>query len=122
GGGAGGRAWRTEVIVRVRGGATTGRIKVDTAGGSALSGSDFIVLTNTTTPGIAWTTRRLGAPTGAVAFGAGKFVSAGSDLATSTDLMIWTDRSSLVNKRDVAWDGQKFVAEGMSTAPAPPDC
>jgi hypothetical protein len=35
--------------------------------------------------------------------------------------MIWTDRSSLVNKRDVAWDGNKFVAVGMSTAMTSPD-
>jgi hypothetical protein len=106
----------TQISVTVPAGATSGRISVGTAGGSATSSSDFTVLANSTTPGIAWTTRRLGAPTGAVAFGAGKFVSAGSDLATSTDLLIWTDRSSLANKEDVAWDGQKFVAVGMSTA------
>jgi hypothetical protein len=111
----------TQISVTVPAGATSGRVRVATAGGSATSSSDFIVLANTTTPGIAWTTRRLGAPTGAVAFGAGKFVSAGSDIATSTDLMIWTDRSSLVNKRDVAWDGNKFVAVGMSTAMTSPD-
>ena len=111
----------TQISVTVPAGATSGRIRVATAGGSATSSSDFIVLANTTTPGVAWTTRRLGAPTGAVAFGAGKFVSAGSDIATSTDLMIWTDRSSLVNTRDVAWDGQKFVAVGMSTALTSPD-
>jgi hypothetical protein len=111
----------TQISVTVPAGATSGRIGVATAGGSATSSSDFTVLANSTTPGVAWSTRRLGAPTGAVAFGAGKFVSAGSDIATSTDLMIWTDRSSLVNKRDVAWDGQKFVAVGMSTAMTSPD-
>jgi hypothetical protein len=111
----------TQISVTVPAGATSGRINVATAGGSATSSSDFIVLANSTTPGVAWTTRRLGAPTGAVAFGAGKFVSAGSDIATSSDLLIWTDRSSLVNKHDVAWDGQKFVAVGMSSAMTSPD-
>jgi hypothetical protein len=111
----------TQISVTVPAGATTGRIRVDTAGGSATSSSDFTVLANSTTPGIAWTTRRLGAPTGAVAFGAGKFVSAGSDIATSTDLMIWTDRSSLVNMHDVGWDGRQFVAVGQSSPMTSPD-
>lgn len=111
---AGVSAAPTQISVTVPAGATTGRVRVATAGGSATSSTDFIVLADTTTPGVAWTTRRLGAPTGAVAFGAGKFVSAGSDIATSTDLMIWTDRSSLVNTNDVAWDGRQFVAVGMS--------
>jgi len=111
----------TQISVTVPAGATTGPIKVGTAGGSATTSSDFVVLANSTTPGIAWTTRRLGAPTGAVAFGAGRFVSAGSDIATSSDLMIWTDRSSLVNTRDVAWDGRQFLAVGMSFPMTSPD-
>src|SRR5262249_18971303 len=32
-----------------------------------------------------------------------------------------TDRVSLVNKRDVAWDGRQFVTVGMSTAMTSPD-
>ena len=104
----------TDIDVAVPVGATSGPIQVVTASGSHTSSASFTVIADTTTPGIAWTTRRMGAPTGALAFGAGKFVSAGSSLRSSSDLLIWTDRVGIANVADAAWDGRQFVAVGGS--------
>lgn len=100
------------IDVTVPAGATSGTIQVVTSGGSNTSSASFTVIADATTPGIAWTTRRMGAPTGALAYGAGKYVSAGSDIRSSTDLLIWTDRVAIANIDDVAWDGHQFVAVG----------
>src|SRR5262249_44233036 len=100
------------IDITVPAGATSGPIQVVTAAGTSTSSGSFTVIADTTTPGIAWTTRRMGAPTGALGFGAGKFVSAGSDIRTSTDLLIWTDRVAIANVSNVGWDGKQFVAVG----------
>lgn len=111
----------TAIDVLVPAGATSGTIQVSTSGGTHTSSASFTVMADTGTPGIAWTTRRMGAPTGALAYGAGKFVSAGGDIRSSTDLLIWTDRVGIANADDVAWDGRQFVAVGgsftVSTSP-----
>jgi len=112
----------TTIDVTVPAGATSGSIQVVTAGGSHTSSAVFTVIAANAAPGIAWTTRRMGAPTGALAYGAGKFVSAGSSTRSSTDLLIWTDRVGISNSDDVAWDGRQFVAVGGSfTVDTSPD-
>lgn len=109
------------ISVVVPAGATSGLIRVVTAGGSATTSAAFSVIADTTTPGIAWTTRRQSSPGGALAFGAGQFVSAGGSVRTSTDLRVWTDRVGIANQYDVAWDGRQFVSVGggfvVSTSP-----
>jgi photosystem II stability/assembly factor-like uncharacterized protein len=111
----------TAIDVIVPSGATTGPVQVVTAGGSASTSAIFTVINDSTTPGIAWRTRRMGSPRGALAFGAGKFVAAGGSIRTSSDLLVWTDRVGIASEEDVAWDGRLFVSVGgsltVSTSP-----
>src|SRR5205085_10515362 len=112
----------TAIDVLVPAGATSGTIQVSTSVGTHTSSASFTVMADTGTPGIAWTTRRMGAPNGALAYGAGKYVSAGSSIRSSTDLLIWTDRLGIANAEGVGWDGQQFVAvSGSLTVDTSPD-
>ncbi|BDG02861.1 IPT/TIG domain-containing protein [Anaeromyxobacter oryzae] len=104
----------TSLVVAVPAGATTGPIRVDTAGGSATTSSAFTVLSG---PGSAWTTRLAGPrgrPSG-LAFTGTRFAAVGNDgFQASTSGLVWTMTSPLNGAKDVAWDGSLLVAVGSA--------
>ncbi|MFO1448469.1 MAG: hypothetical protein U1F61_09960 [Opitutaceae bacterium] len=73
-------------------------------------------LTYFSTDGIVWNARARFYPQYATAFGAGTFVTAGGDLATSTDGVTWVDRTlpagGSISLRGVVYGGGQFVAVG----------
>jgi hypothetical protein len=104
----------TSLVAVVPAGATTGGIRITTAGGSATSSADFTVLSGI---GAAWTTRLAGPrgmPSG-LAWSGTRFaaVGTGAGFQTSTDGLIWTE-TSWFTADDVAWDGSLMVAVGRS--------
>ena len=104
----------TQLVVQVPAGATTGSIQVVTSGGSSTSSNAFTVLPNTTTPGVAWTTRLVG-PYGHVsglAWNGTRFVTVGDSINASSDLVHWDHLDTFTNANKVAWDGHKFVIVG----------
>jgi hypothetical protein len=106
----------TDIVALVPAGATTGPIAVTTAGGTGRSARPFTVLADTTTPGVAWTTRLAG-PRGSVeglAWNGNLLVTVGDSIQTSKDVVRWEERMALVNLGDVAWDGHMFTAVGGS--------
>lgn len=108
-------ATSTTLVAVVPAGATTGRIQVSTAGGSALSAADFTVLTGL---GAAWTTRLAGprgTPRG-LAFTGTRFAAVGSGggFQASRDALVWTTTSPFSTADDVAWDGALMAAVGNS--------
>jgi hypothetical protein len=103
----------TSLVAVVPAGATTGRIRITTAGGSGTSSADFTVLSGV---GAAWTTRLAG-PRGmqnGLAWTGTRFaaVGSGADFQTSTDGLVWTVTSGFSSADDVAWDGSLMVAVG----------
>ncbi|HSD20227.1 MAG TPA: IPT/TIG domain-containing protein [Anaeromyxobacter sp.] len=103
----------TSLVAVVPAGASTGKIRVTTAGGSATSSADFTVLTG---PGSAWTTRLAG-PRGmqnGLAWTGTRLaaVGSGAGFQASTDGRVWRMTSSLSSADDVAWDGSLMVAVG----------
>ncbi|MCI0669434.1 MAG: IPT/TIG domain-containing protein [Myxococcaceae bacterium] len=103
------------LVVEVPPGATTGRIEVTTADGTATSASDFVVLSDST-PGGVWTTRLFGpsgspAPRG-LAWNGTRLVAVGAETQTSTDALVWKRGNPFSSRHDVAWDGRSFVAVG----------
>jgi IPT/TIG domain len=105
----------TSLVALVPAGATTGRIEVTTAGGTATSSTDFTVLTGL---GAAWTTRLAG-PRGTqsgLAWTGTRFaaVGSGAGFQASPDALVWTMTSQLATASDVAWDGSLLVAVGNS--------
>jgi photosystem II stability/assembly factor-like uncharacterized protein len=102
----------TSLVAVVPGGATTGKIQVTTAGGTATSSGDFTVLVGL---GAAWTTRLagpFGTATGLAHTGA-RFVAVGSDGAQSSpDGLVWTLAGPFSRADDVAWDGALLVSVG----------
>jgi len=108
-------ATSTQLVVVVPAGATTGRIQVVTAGGSATSGASFTLLAGL---GAAWTTRLAG-PRGSqagLAFTGTRYaaVGSGAGFQSSSDGLVWTMASQLSSADDVAWDGALMVAVGGS--------
>ncbi len=109
-------ATATEIVVLVPPGATTGPITVTTAAGTGRTSRSFIVLADATTPGVAWTTRLQG-PRGRVsglAWNGSLLVTVGNSIQTSSDVLRWDERMTLVSLNDVAWDGRLFAAVGGS--------
>lgn len=115
-------ATTTSLVAVVPAGATTGRMEVSTAGGTATSAADFTVLSG---PGSAWTTRLAGPrgrPSG-LAFTGTRYAGVGSGdpgFQASDDGLVWTVTSWLSSADDVAWDGSLLVAVGnpwMDTSP-----
>lgn len=107
-------AIETEIVITVPLGATSGRITVTTAGGSATTSTDFNVLGASTTPGVSWTTRITGlreSPSGIVWDGS-KYVVAGDSILTSTDIVRWDERDTFSWLYDLKWNGQRFVGVG----------
>lgn len=105
----------TSLVAVVPASATTGRIQVVTAGGSATSAADFTVLSGL---GAAWTTRLAG-PRGTqrgLAYTGSRFaaVGSGAGFQTSADGLVWSVASQLSSADDVAWDGALMVAVGNS--------
>jgi hypothetical protein len=103
----------TSLVAVVPPGASTGKIRITTAGGSATSSADFTVLTGV---GAAWTTRLAG-PRGTqngLAWTGTRFaaVGSGAGFQTSTDGRVWRMTSSLSSADDVAWDSSLMVAVG----------
>lgn len=106
-------AGATSIVAVVPAGASTGKIQVTTAGGTAASAADFTVLTGL---GAAWTTRLAG-PRGTqsgLAFTGTRFaaVGTGAGFQSSPDGLVWTMASQLSTAADVAWDGALLVAVG----------
>lgn len=105
----------TSLVAAVPAGATTGPIRITTAGGDATAASDFIVLSG---PGSAWTTRLAGPrgrPSG-LAFTGTRYATVGTSpgFQASTNGLVWTVTSQLSSAADVAWDGSLLVAVGNS--------
>lgn len=104
----------SQLVVQVPAGATTGLIQVVTSAGSSTSSNAFTVLPNTTTPGVAWTTRLVG-PYGHVsglAWNGTRFVTVGDSINASSDIVHWDHLNTYTNAMKVAWDGHKFVIVG----------
>ncbi len=105
-------ATSTSLVAVVPVGATTGKIQVATAGGTATSATDFTVLSG---PGSAWTTRLAGPrgrPSG-LAFTGARYACVGNadpGFQASADGLAWTVTSWLSSADDVAWDGSLMVA------------
>jgi hypothetical protein len=101
-----------QIVAVVPSGATSGPIRVSTAGGSAQTAASFSVLAAS-----AFTTRVL-APRveGGLAWNGSLLVSVGSSISTSTDAapQHWDERAALVNLDDVAFAAGLFVAVGFA--------
>lgn len=114
------------LVVTVPAGATSGRIRVTTSGGSSSLQRDFGVLTGST-PGVAWTTRHNGPDMGTysglgdIAWNGTTYVAIGEGISTSTDLVRWTVRDAFANMNAVIWDGSQFVAVGSFNISRSPD-
>lgn len=115
-------AGASSLVVVVPAGATTGKVQVTTAGGTATSTGDFTVLSGL---GAAWTTRLAG-PRGTqrgLAHTGTRFVAVGSSggFQSSPDGLVWTMARESASAEDVAWDGALLVAVGgrfwVSTSP-----
>ncbi len=108
-------ATTTRLVVDVPAGATTGPITVMTSDGSGSTSSDFIVITDTTTPGVSWTSRLEGIPESgqSMATDGTMTVIASSDLFTSTDHKLWKEINLFFGVNDVMWDGNQFLAVGV---------
>jgi hypothetical protein len=106
----------TSLVAAVPAGATTGKIQVTTAGGTATSSTDFTVLSG---PGSAWTTRLAGpgGPPRGLAWTGTRFAAVGGSdpgFLASADGLAWTVTSWLSSADDVEWDGSLMVAAGGS--------
>lgn len=109
-------ATASEIIAIVPAGALTGPIQVTTTGGSSTTLTNFTVLSDSTTPGVSWTTRLTGprdGPSG-IAWNGTRFISAGHSIQASTDLYRWDERRVFVTLSEVIWSGSLFVAVGSS--------
>jgi hypothetical protein len=116
-------ATSTSLVAVVPAGATTGKIEVATAGGTATSAIDFTVLSG---PGSAWTTRLVGPrgrPSG-LAFTGARYACVGDadpGFQASADGLAWTVTSRFSSADDVAWDGSLMVAVGGPWNDTSPD-
>lgn len=109
----------TQIVARVPAGASSGPLRVSTAGGSAQTSASFSVLAAS-----AFTTRALGPRVeGGLAWNGSRLVSVGRSISTSSDAapQVWEERAALVNLDDVAWDGKLFVAVGFAGVRTSPD-
>lgn len=106
-------ATEIEIVVSVPTGATSGPLTVTTSAGTATTVDSFTVL-DSTTPGVAWTTRTTGlreSPSG-IAWDGSKYVVAGDSILTSTDIVRWEERNVFAWLYDLKWNGQRFVGVG----------
>lgn len=107
-------ATTTKIVVNVPAGATTGPVSITTSAGSATTADNFTVL-DSTTPGVAWTTRTTGLrgrPAG-IAWDGAKYVVGGDSIITSTDVVSWVERDYFSWVYDLKWNGQLFVGVGQ---------
>ena len=106
-------ATEMEIVVSVPAGAASGPLSVTTSAGTATTVDTFTVL-DSTTPGVAWTTRTTGlreSPSG-IAWDGSKYVVAGDSILTSTDIVRWEERKVFAWLYDLQWNGKRFVGVG----------
>lgn len=113
-----------QLRVTVPASASSGRVTVTTAGGTATSPADFTV--TAPGPGAVLTPRlngpAAGATENAIAWNGTRYVIVGDNLIeASTDARVWSTTRSFAPDTDLAWDGRGFVAIGGGEIATSPD-